>query len=185
MRDSSQKQSQETSGWSEHRLRQLVDSVEDYAIFITDLEGKIETWNVGAERMFGYTAEEAIGQYEGLIFTPEDRARNVPEMEMETAREKGCANDERWHLRKDGSRFFASGVQTALYENNRLTGYAKIVRDLTERVTLEEQLRQSNTILESKVEERTAELKKEIAERKNSEEIRVKLLRKIVSTQED
>src|SRR5688572_2203964 len=185
MRDSNQKQSQETSGWSEQRLRQLVDSVEDYAIFITDLEGKIETWNIGAERMFGYKAEEAISQYEAIIFTPEDRANNVPEKEMKTAREKGCANDERWHMRKDGSRFFASGVQTALCENGKLTGYAKIARDLTERVMLEEQLRQLNANLESKIEERTAELKKEIAERKNSEEIRVKLLRKIVSTQED
>lgn len=63
MLDTNQKQSQETSGWSEHRLRQLVDSVEDYAIFITDLEGNIETWNIGAERMFGFAADEVIGQY--------------------------------------------------------------------------------------------------------------------------
>lgn len=185
MLDSNQKQSQETSGWSEHRLRQLVDNVEDYAIFITNIEGNIETWNIGAERMFGYTAEEVIGQYEGLIFTPEDRANNVPEMEMKTAREKGCANDERWHLRKNGSRFFVSGVQTALFENGKLTGYAKIARDLTERVELEEQIRLANANLESKVQERTTELEKEIAERKNSEEMRVKLLRRIVSTQED
>lgn len=185
MLDTNQKQSQEKSGWSEHRLRQLVDSVEDYAIFITDIEGNIETWNVGAERMFGFAAGEVVGQYEAIIFTPEDCANNVPEMEMKTAREFGCANDERWHMRKDGSRFFVSGVQTALYENGKLTGYAKIARDLTERVELEEKLQRANTTLEAKVEERTAELKKEVAERKNSEEIRVKLLRKIVSTQED
>ncbi len=91
MATSDQKQSQETSGWSEHRLRQLVEKVEDFAIFITDLEGNIETWNIGAERIFGYTAEEAIGQFERIIFTPEDRANNIPELEMKIAREKGSA----------------------------------------------------------------------------------------------
>lgn len=185
MRDADQKQSQATSGWSENRLRQLVDTVEDYAIFITNVVGNIETWNIGAEKMFGYKAEEVIGQSEAIIFTPEDRAKNVPEMEMKTAREKGCANDERWHMRKDGSRFFASGVQTALFENGELTGYAKIARDLTERVTLEQQLKQLNADLESKVEERTSELKSEIAERERSEEVRLRLLQKIVTTQED
>lgn len=180
-----QNQAQKNSGWSEARFRQLLESVEDYAIFITNLDGVIETWNVGAERIFGYTAEEVIGQSESIIFTPEDRAGNIPEKEMKHARENGSAADERWHLRKDGSRFYASGFQTALYENGKLTGYAKIARDLTERVMLEEQLRQSNADLDSKVQERTAELQQEIVERKNSEEIRVKLLRRIVSTQED
>ena len=182
---SDQKQSQETLGWSEHRLRQLVEKVEDFAIYITNLEGNIETWNIGAERIFGYTAEEAIGQFEGIIFTPEDRANNIPELEMKIAREKGSAADERWHLRKDGSRFYASGFQTALYENGNLTGYAKIARDLTERVTLEKQLQSANTDLESKIQKRTSELKKEINKYKKSEEIRAKLLSKIVSIQED
>ena len=182
---SDQKQSQETLGWSEHRLRQLVEKVEDFAIYITNLEGNIETWNIGAERIFGYTAEEAIGQFEGIIFTPEDRANNIPELEMKIAREKGSAADERWHLRKDGSRFYASGFQTALYENGNLTGYAKIASDLTERVTLEKQLQSANTDLESKIQKRTSELKKEINKYKKSEEIRAKLLSKIVSIQED
>jgi PAS domain S-box-containing protein len=71
---SDRKQAQETLGWSERRLRQLVEKVEDYAILITNLEGNIEAWNIGAQRLFGFTAEEAIGQYEGIIFTPEDRA---------------------------------------------------------------------------------------------------------------
>lgn len=182
---SDEKQSRKVLGWSEHRIRQLIENVEDYAIFIADVEGNIETWNIGAERMFGYTAEEASGQNERLIFTPEDRSAKVPEREMKTAREEGCANDERWHMRKDGSRFFVSGVQIALYENDEFTGYAKIARDLTERVTLEDRLRLANSGLESKIKERTVDLEKEIAERKNSEEIRVNLLRKIVSTQED
>lgn len=183
--NSDQKQAQEASAWSEERLRQLVENVEDYAIHITNLDGIIETWNIGAERLFGYSTDEAIGQHTGLIFTPEDRATGVPEAEMKQARENGSAADERWHQRKDGSRFFASGFQTALYENGELTGYAKIARDLTERVTLEEQLRLSNENLESKVKQRTTNLEKEIAERKNSEQIRVELLRKIITTQED
>ncbi len=185
MTTSDQKQSQETSEWSEYRLRQLVEKVEDFAIFITNLEGNIETWNIGAERIFGYTAEEAIGQFERIIFTPEDRANNIPELEMKIAREKGSAADERWHLRKDGSRFYASGFQTALYENGNLTGYAKIARDLTERVTLEEQLQSANTDLELKIQKRTSELKSEINKHKKSEEERTLLLSKIVSIQED
>ncbi|HLM02663.1 MAG TPA: PAS domain-containing sensor histidine kinase [Pyrinomonadaceae bacterium] len=178
-------QVQENSGWSEVRFRQLLESVEDYAIFITNLDGVIETWNKGAEIIFGYTPEEAVGQFEAIIFTPEDRAGNVPEMEMKQARENGSAADERWHVRRDGTRFYASGFQTALYENGKLTGYAKIARDLTERISLEERLRQTNADLDAKVRERTAELQNEIIERKNSEEIRVRLLRRIVRTQED
>ena len=180
-----QNQVRENSGWSEERFRQLLESVKDYAIFITDLDGIIETWNKGAEIIFGYTAEEAIGQLEAIIFTPEDRAGKIPEMEMKLARENSSAADERWHIRKDGSRFYASGFQTALYENGKVTGYAKIARDLTERVRLEEQLHQTNTDLEARIQERTADLQNEIIERKSSEEIRVKLLRRIVSTQED
>lgn len=182
---SDQKQKQEASAWSEKRLRQLVENVEDYAIHITNTDGIIETWNIGAERLFGYSAKEAVGQHTRLIFTPEDRAKGVPEDEMKQARKNGSAADERWHQRKDGSRFFASGFQTALYENGVLTGYAKIARDLTELVTLGEQLRSLNENLELKVKERTSDLKKEINERKDSEGIRVELLRKIISTQED
>ncbi|HLM60247.1 MAG TPA: PAS domain-containing sensor histidine kinase [Pyrinomonadaceae bacterium] len=182
---SDRKQAQETLGWSERRLRQLVEKVEDYAILITNLEGNIEAWNIGAQRLFGFTAEEAIGQYEGIIFTPEDRAENVPEKEMKRARETGCANDERWHLRKDGSRFFVNGVQTALYEAGELTGYAKIARDLTERLTLEEELLSVNKNLELKIQERTSELNKELKKQKSYVKERTELLRKIVSTQED
>ncbi|HEY8559691.1 MAG TPA: PAS domain S-box protein [Pyrinomonadaceae bacterium] len=185
MRNSEEQRPGALSGWNVNRLRQIIDTVADYAVILTDVEGKIEAWNAGAEKMFGYLAEEAIGQKQEIIFTPEDRARRVPEKEMQTAREKGCANDERWHLRKDGSRFFVSGVQTALYEHGVLTGYAKIARDLTERVTLEERLNRLNADLEATVEERTAELKREIAERKRSEKTRVKLLQRIVGAQED
>ena len=181
------------TGWSRELLYQLVDGVREYAIFMSDTKGRVMGWNVGAELIFGYTAEEAIGQDGAMLFTPEDRANGVPEKEMQTARETGCAEDERWHIRKDGSRFFASGVQTAIYdENGEHTGFAKIARDLTERINLQRELEKAYESVESKVGERTGELSEkneslrlEIIERKRSEELRVALLRRIVRAQED
>ena len=181
------------SGWSKELLYQLVDSVKDYAIFVSDLDGEIVSWNVGAEKIFGYTAQEAIGQNCRMLFTKEDQASNEPEKETDTAREKGCAEDERWHLRKDGSYFFASGVQTPLYdETGKHTGYAKIARDLTERIEFQEELQASKDNLEVQVRERTVELSEsnesvlsEVNERKKSEKLRVALLLKIVNTQEN
>jgi PAS domain S-box-containing protein len=183
----------ERAGWSKELLYQLVDSVKDYAIYVSSLDELIVSWNIGAEKIFGYTAEEAIGQKCRILFTEEDRANLVPEQELKTAREKGCAADERWHIRKDGSYFFASGVQTPLYdETGKHTGYAKIVRDLTDRITIEEQLSDTKVNLEVQVRERTNELTKsneslrsEVIERTRSEQLRVALLRNIVKTQED
>src|SRR4028119_1920114 len=89
------------TGWSKELLYQLVDSVKDYAIFVSDLDGTIVSWNIGGEKIFGYSAKEAIGQNCRILFTEEDRAEKVPEKERKTAREEGCAEDERWHVRKD------------------------------------------------------------------------------------
>jgi two-component system, chemotaxis family, CheB/CheR fusion protein len=176
---------------SEERLRLLVETVTDYAIIIQNTDGYIENWNAGAESMFGYTEREAIGQHISLIFTPEDRASGAAEGEMKKAREDGRAIDERWHLHKDGSRFYVSGVLTAL-RDGELTGYAKIARDLTESKRAEEELQRAHEELELRVEERTRELAKanealraENAERRQVEKSRVELLRKLVSTQED
>lgn len=181
------------TGWSKELLYQLVESVKDYAIFVSDLDGEIVSWNVGAEKIFGYSAEEAIGQNARMLFTNEDRAGNEPEKEFETAREKGCAEDERWHVRRDGSRFFASGVQTPLYdETGKHTGYAKIARDLTERIKFQGDLQSAKDNLEVRVIERTKDLnesneslRQEVTERTESEKLRVALLRKIVRAQED
>ena len=180
-------------GWSRELLYQLVESVKDYAIFVSDLDGEIVSWNTGAEKMFGYTAEEAIGQNCRMLFTPKDRADGVPEKEKTTAREKGCAEDERWHLRKDNSLFFASGVQTPLYdETGKHTGYAKIARDLTERIEFQDELQAAKDNLEVRVVERTSELnesneslRREVTERVESEKLRLALLRKIVRAQEN
>ena len=183
---------EQNAGWSRELLYQLVDNVKDYAIFVCDPEGRIVSWNRGAENIFGYKPEEAIGQKSAITFTAEDRAEGVPEKEMRTARDDGSAEDERWHVRKNGSYFFASGVMTALRDAGKLTGYAKIARDVTERIRFQEQIQEAKITLETKVGERTRELSEsnkslrlEILTRKESEQLRVALLRKIVNAQED
>lgn len=180
-------------GWNKELLYQLVENVKDYAIYVSDTDGRIVSWNAGGEVIFGYTAQEALGQHGRILFTPEDRAALEPEKELEKARNTGSAEDERWHIRKDGSLFFASGVQMRLVdENGNHTGYAKIVRDLTERINFQEELRTAKENLESNVSERTSELYRkneelhlEIVSRKESENLRVALLRRIVTAQED
>src|SRR5207245_2062772 len=91
---------------SEERLRVTMESATDYVIITTDVNGNIEHWNSGAERIFGYKAAEVTGKNGDFIYTPEDRAAYVPEGERKTAMEEGRAPDERWHMRKNGSRFF-------------------------------------------------------------------------------
>lgn len=118
----------------------LEENVTDYAIFTIDVEGCIASWNVGAERILGYQEAEIIGQPVALIFTPEDRAHGVVEQELSKAAISGRAEDERWHLRQDGSRFWASGVMTALRdESGNLRAFAKILRDFTRRKAAETQ----------------------------------------------
>jgi len=114
------------------RSRQIIDSAQDYAILASDPRGCITSWNSGAQRMLGWTAKEMIGQPLARIFTEEDCAQHAPEQEMRTASEKGSAIDERWHQRKDGSRFWASGVLTPLLHDGKPQGFVKILRDLTE-----------------------------------------------------
>jgi len=122
----------------------LVEEIKDYAIFHLDTEGIILSWNQGAEMIFGFSKDEIIGQHSTNLFTPEDRAQNRPGQELKTAKETGRAEDTRWHLRKDGSRFFAQGVTTALRdETGKLLGYAKIARDDTGRKEMEEALLES------------------------------------------
>lgn len=103
-------------------------TAQDFAIITTDEIESIATWNAGAERIFGFTEEEMLGQPIAKIFTPEDQANGVPEREMRTAAEEGRAEDERWHRRKDGTRFYCIGVMTPL-EGGAGPGFAKIARD--------------------------------------------------------
>ncbi|HET6982116.1 MAG TPA: PAS domain S-box protein, partial [Myxococcaceae bacterium] len=117
---------------SEERFRALVSSVKDYAIFMLDPSGRIESWNAGAERTKGYTADEIIGEHMSRFYTPEDLARGLPAMLLDQAQRDGRVEIEGWRVRKDGTRFWADVVITALFdEQGRLTGYAKVTRDLT------------------------------------------------------
>ena len=130
---------------SDEQLRIVMESITDHALITTDTQRKITGWNPGAQSLFGFTPEEALGQLEDIIFTPEDRASGAPRQEMETARRDGKAFDERYHIRKDGSRLYVSGVQSPLYTGNgTLLGYVKVARDLTERRQMEQALRQAD-----------------------------------------
>jgi PAS domain S-box-containing protein len=176
---------------SEERLRLLIESVEDYAIITYSLDNRVSTWNIGAERILGYREAEAVGQDGSMIFTPEDRAAGVPAYELTKAMETGRAEDERWHLRKDGSRFYASGVMTPLRDTT-MRGLVKVMRDLTERKRAEEALRRAHDELERRVQERTEALvaanealKAEAAQRREAEQARQEVLRQLVTTQED
>jgi two-component system CheB/CheR fusion protein len=129
---------------SEERLRLLIASAHDYAIFMLDEDGLITSWNSGAERVMGYPESEIVGQPGACLFTPEDRAAGVPQQELKRAAETGRALDERWHLRQDGSRFWASGVMTAVRnDHGARKGFVKIMRDNTERKATEERLQEA------------------------------------------
>jgi PAS domain S-box-containing protein len=134
---------------SEERFRLLVDSVRDYALFQMDPGGRITSWNSGAERLLGYRESEIMNQSATRLFTPEDAAQGEAIRELETARKTGSAEGERWHIRKNGSRFFASGVVTTVRDQaGRLRGFAKVMRDITEQKKAEEQLKQQAQLLE-------------------------------------
>src|SRR5450759_5227117 len=97
-------------GSAESVFRLIVDEAKEYAIFLIDKDGKIETWNAGAERIFGRAESEVVGQDFAILFTEEDRARGVPAKELEAARDTGRGEDTRWHVRGDGEVFFSDGV---------------------------------------------------------------------------
>lgn len=118
---------------SEERFRLLVDSVMDYAIFMLDDEGHVQSWNSGAERLKGYTQSEIVGRHYSTFYTPEDRERRIPEHMLATARREGRAETSGWRVRKDGTRFWANVVMTALWnEDGSPAGFAKVTRDMTE-----------------------------------------------------
>jgi PAS domain S-box-containing protein len=134
------------------RLRLILESTTDYAIITTDLDGRVTLWNPGATRLLGWSEQEIVGEPVQRIFTPDERARGVPEAEMECATRTGRAADERPHVRKDGSRFFASGLLMPLRnEFGDMLGFLKILRDRTRE-------HEAEAALERGVAERTAEL---------------------------
>jgi PAS domain S-box-containing protein len=143
---------------SEAHLKSVLDSITDHAILTICADANILDWNPGAERLFGYTAEEAVGQPAAMLFTPEDRARNAHLEEIRTAQTHGRALDERWHVRKDGSRIYVSGVLTPIGPPPA-TVFVKVARDLTDRKQYEEALQKAHAQLEAAVQQRTMELR--------------------------
>lgn len=126
------------------RYRLLIDSIADYAIYMLDLDGRIASWNLGAQRFKGYVASEIIGEHFSRFYTDKDRADGLPERALRVAAEEGRYEMEGWRLRKDGTRFWAHAIIDAIRsETGELLGFAKITRDLTERRAAEESLRRS------------------------------------------
>ena len=125
---------------SEERFSLLVHSIKDYAIFFLDPQGYIRSWNEGAERLKGYTEQEILGRHFSVFYPPEDRAGGLPERLLRQAEQEGRCEHEGWRVRRDGTRFWADVVITALRDREgRLVGFGKVTRDLTERRQLEQE----------------------------------------------
>jgi PAS domain S-box-containing protein len=128
---------------SERRFRLLVEGIVDYAIYMLDPDGIVSNWNAGARRIKGYDAADVVGRYFGMFYLPEDREAGMPARSLAAAREHGKFETEGWRLRKDGTRFLASIVIDAIYEQGELIGFAKITRDITDRTMAAEALKES------------------------------------------
>ena len=130
---------------SEDSFRLLVESVKDYAIVMLDPTGHIVTWNSGAERIKGWSAEEIVGKHFSVFYPAESAQRGFPEQELKQAARDGRFEDEGWRVRKDGTKFWANAVITALRApDGTLRGYSKVTRDLTERKQAEERIQQQS-----------------------------------------
>jgi PAS domain S-box-containing protein len=144
---------------SEARFRMLVENVVDYAMYMLDVDGNIISWNPGAERIHGYRSDEIIGKHLSQFYLPEDAKRGKAVQALKAAAATGRHEDESSRVRKDGSRFWASAVLTALKdEHGELRGFVKVTRDITARKKADEEIRELNASLEQRVAERTEEL---------------------------
>jgi PAS domain S-box-containing protein len=141
------------------RFRLFADAVQDYAIFMLDVEGRVISWNAGAQRMKGYLPEEIIGRHFSCLYPDQDLRSRKPQRHLEVAARDGRLEDEGWRVRKDGSRFWANVVITAIRDPvGNLIGFGKVTRDFTDRMRAQEALRRANS-----------ELAREVAERKLAE----------------
>jgi PAS domain S-box-containing protein len=179
---SANRQAEEQLRQNEERLRLLIEGATDYAIFTMSRDGTIDSWNPGAERMFGYRSSEIVGQHVEVLFTAEDRAAKVPRQELEQAYETGRAADERFHVRRDGTRFYCSGSTLRLGE---ALGFAKIARDLSTQQQAAEALRVVRAEFDQQVKLRTNELHAQVEARTAAYQHVTGLLQKVVTAQED
>jgi PAS domain S-box-containing protein len=185
---------------SEERFRTLVQNVRDYAIFMLHADGVVTQWTDGAQRMMGYTADEALGRHLSLFYTPEQIEERLPWKELATAARDGRVECEGWRVRRDGELIWVNEIATAIRDaDGSLAGFTKIDRDLTQQRRADEALRESrrrlvelNESLERRVAERTAELaasndalRREIRERETAEASRREVLRQLIGTEED
>ena len=146
---SEQKQAEEALRESEERFRLLIEGVRDYAIFTLDPEGRVTSWNAGAERIKGYRAEEILGQPFTRFYPPEAVRGGLPSRLLQTAAAEGRCEDEGWRVRKDGGRFWADAIVTALRnEAGHLRGFVKITRDMTERKRTEARILRQTAVLD-------------------------------------
>src|SRR5580692_11594243 len=160
---------------SEERFRLFVDAVQDYAIFMLDVQGHVSSWNTGAERIKGYGVSEIIGKHFSIFYPEEDLRAGKPQRELEIAAKEGRLEDEGWRLRKDGSRFWANVIITAIRNDaGRLIGFGKVTRDFTDRIKVNEALRKE-------VAERTAAERKLYYSEKSLRQLSLRLLQ----TQDD
>ncbi|MBK8027470.1 MAG: PAS domain S-box protein [Chloroflexi bacterium] len=142
------KRSEEALRSSEERFRRVVETVEDYAIFSMDVDGRIASWNLGAEKITGYAASDVMGKHYAIFFAPEDVRSGVAHSGFNAAQLQGRAETEGWRLRKDGTRFWINGAITTVTDSNgEILGYSAIVRDITDRRRSEEQIHKLNRIL--------------------------------------
>jgi PAS domain S-box-containing protein len=147
------KEAEEELRRSEECFRTLVESVRDYAIYMLDAEGRVATWNSGAERIEGYEAEEVIGKPFSIFFSPEEVQSGKPQQVLQAAATEGRYEEEGWRTRKDGSRYWSQVVYAAVRDDNgRLTGFAKVARDITDRKRALEELRRSEELFRKLVE---------------------------------
>jgi PAS domain S-box-containing protein len=172
------KRSEQAMRESEERFRLLIQGVQEYALFQLDPLGHVVSWNAGAERVKGYRKEEILGKHFSVFYPEEDLLDGKPQRSLEEAVKRGQFEDEGWRVRKDGSRFWANAVVTALRTSEgNLRGFAKLTRDMSERREREEALRKAKELLELRVEQRAVvlsrvneELRVEISERRKAEE---------------
>lgn len=186
---SEHKQSEQVLRESEERFRELVKGVKDYAIFMLDSDGRVLTWNDGAERIKGYRPDEIIGKHFSCFYLKEDVERGKPDQGLSAAKIEGRFEEEGQRVRKDGSFFWANVVITAWRDDSgNLRAFTKVTRDITERKRAEEELVKTQHELEKKMEQRTASLAAEVTQRIQSEEIlqrRESWLRSLIETTQD